>query len=240
VRKIIPNSANQNGIGRFPDFSSPLKSLACETNWSICSDSTYWSSGFSQMIHTPKQDSLLQLFMKTQEKYHGHSYSVTGWWSYLLAFLLVITVVQQPGSSFLNTRSQELGLALSLRVTLLCHSMCGSNPSRSLYYYLTLSLSLSPFLSADLGAAVRVELHGVFSYLNACCMTAVLRHTLHQLCRVSTTAASRTITTASTSRIIGCIVAFNITYSFIPWSLHGEINVHFNKSRPMHHIYAIN
>ena len=23
-RKIIPNSANQNGIGRFPDFSSPL------------------------------------------------------------------------------------------------------------------------------------------------------------------------------------------------------------------------
>ena len=62
------------------------------------------------------------------------------------AFLLVITVVQQPGSSFLNTRSQGLGLALSLRVTLLCHSMCGSNPSRSLYL-LSNFLSLSLFLS---------------------------------------------------------------------------------------------
>ena len=37
--KIIPNSANQNGIGRLPDFSSPfgrMKSLACETTTDSC------------------------------------------------------------------------------------------------------------------------------------------------------------------------------------------------------------
>ena len=37
-RKIIPNSANQNRIGRFPDFSSPfgrMKSLACKTRGQV-------------------------------------------------------------------------------------------------------------------------------------------------------------------------------------------------------------
>ena len=41
-RKIIPNSANQNGIGRFPDFSSPLKSLACETSSAVVGLGYLW------------------------------------------------------------------------------------------------------------------------------------------------------------------------------------------------------